>query len=999
MPLAPLLALALHASPAWAQDDPGPPETGGAVVALASSQGAAPDDRLAFQDALSSWWSAAGRMWLDESAYRVVEPVPFQDGLCSATLREGMVIPVWAGKPPLSERIVGFVFVGEGDLEVQVPLRADRWRIANHAARHGVLSAPEQAEIAGGRAPLRLGIDRGLVLSADPAVRELLVGLEPVGGGTMIRSLEDEQGEVDEAYIVTEGRGKLKVKAIATNLLPQRRLQLQRAGLDPRMWLRQDRLLHDELGMEGQALRLVADWRTDRPLHVAAELGAGVGNDEYDRWLACFRDPMDQEGLGFHSQAFAHGTDPQGERHFERLSGQPLPPPEERPGAWMEGVKADVTVSSRPKGMGSERFVDVDAVIELRAVGGPTRAVTLAMPVNGPVRGSWRLESLTLEDDAPLARVGLSEDLTGRGDAVAGLEVEAEAEDGAVAEVDVDEGSADSAELTGGSVGARVPAVGGLGGAADSGNQVAAATSGPTMDTELASPEAVISGIEADQGLGAVAEGVLVKDSPIEHHVQVVLPEVVPEGGTVRLRVRWKARWPFANWSSYGRPLGTTTGMQPLLPQPVPSPGQPRWDSTIRVGVPAAGLSVVAVAITGDTTREWDEDTWTWTEAQGVGVAEPAVAIGRWESQVDQAGSGMPGVRAHLFVGDAWALPQFPPEVRRVVAFMERFMPDLPMEEVEVFQGASGLASTVLRGEAPGGGHGLVEVQTIRPAAQSMGADAVTQQGQIDEADPYLAQTMVARQVARQFWGEALPPATARDRWLTEGLADAYAGFYIRAAFGNDAYTERMEALRALVEDPTERASTAGQVNRYRRFLSLSGATPASDVPAAMRHRYGAYLLGDVLRLRLGDQAYFAAIDKLATERGARPVTSEDLQQALEQASGQDLSELFDFWVHGGFVPELEVQYSVEAGADGRQVVHGCVLSSVPWGSFEVPIEVKDRGGARSVSALVDVDDGRGAFDLGDREGEVEVLADPLGLVVAYARKVRKVARTACDGG
>lgn len=979
------LALSLGQGAAVAQT----PETSSDIVVVDDAHAA----RLAYQDDLGTWWSAAGRMWLDESAYRVIDPLLVEDGLCSATLTEGIVIPVWAGKPPLSERIVGFVYVGEGQLDVDVPLRADRWRIANHAARHDLLPQAQQAAIARGDAPFSVGIERGLVLSADPKVREILAGLEPVGGGAMIRSSEDETGEVDEAYVITERRGKLRVKAIATNLLPQRRLQLQRAGLDPRIWLRQDRLLHDELGMEGEALRWVADWRTDQPLRVAAELGAGVGNNEYDRWLACFRDPLDQEGLGFDSQAFAYGTDAEGKRHFERLAGKPLAEPEDRPGWWFEGVDADITVASRPKGFGNERFVDVDALIELRAVGGDARAVTLTMPVSDVVRGTWSLETLGLEDGTPVARVGLNEDLSGRGEAVAALDsTERETADAAVeATADGDDNTTDVSEINDLQVGAQVPQVGGLGG---SGSSSASASSGPslepTMDTNIEAPESLLAGIEASQGLGAVDEGVLIKDSPIEYLVQVVLPEAVPEGDTVRLRVHWKARWPFANWSSAGRPLGTTTGVQPLVPEPVPSPGLPSWNTTIRVGVPATGLSSVEIAATGDTVREWDEDTWTWVEAKGKDVATPAVAIGRWQSQVDPAGSGMPSVRAHLFTGDAWALPQFPPEIRRVVAFLERFLPDLPMDEVEVFQGASDFSSTVLNGRSPGGGHGLVEVQTIKTSS-------IHDQGRLDDVDPYLTQTMVARQVARQFWGQSVSPLSARDRWLTDGLAEAYAAFYVRAAFGNDAYEERMLALRDLVEDPTEYAANSGQVNRYRRYLSLTGATPASDVSSAMRTRYGAYLLADILRLRLGDQAYFAALDRLASSRLGKPVTTDQLQAALEEAGGQDLDELFDFWIHGGFVPEVTVEVRESLGEDGKKALHGCVVSSVPWGSFDLPIEVLDRGGERSVSALVDVDDGLGGFDLPDREGEIEVHADPLGMIVAYGRTVKKVKQTRCD--
>ncbi len=939
------------------------------------------------QEGLNQWWSAAGRMWLDETAYEVSDALAVQDGICSATLTEGLVIPVWAGRAPLSERMVGFVFVGKGELSVEVPERADRWRIANHAARHKLLPDDQQRAIAYGEQPLVLGVDRGLVLSADHKIRSILSGLQPVGGGAAIRDYGAEQGGVDEAYIITESKGGLRTKAIATNLLPQRRLQLERASLDPRLWLRQDRLLQDELGMEGEALRFLADWRTTQPLRVVAELPVGLSNDDHDRWLACFRDPMDQEGLGFESLAFAYGTDNEGQRHFERLAGKGLAPPAERPGAWMEAVRADSTVTTRPRGTGNERFVEVDSRIELRAVGGPAQAVTLSMPVDGAVRGTWELEQLELDDGRAVARVGLSADLFGRGQGVAAARgpeesaAVADQQDGSSQESTAESASAD--ETSAGSEPAP------LGGAPAAGETPSVSLE-PTTSTDQQSPESIIGGIEAAQGIGEAEEMGLVQKTPLEYHVQVVLPEAVPEGQTVKLRLRWKARWPYANWSNQGRSLGTTTGYQPILPDPVPSPGGARWDSQVRVGFPQSGLASVEAAISGSTLKESQEESWFWAEARGKGIRSPGVALGRWQIQIDPSGSGMPGVRVHLFSNDAWALAMFAPEIRRVVAFLERFLPDFPFDEVDVWQGASNTVGQVLRGSRPEPSPGMVQIQTVKTAE-------VTDTSAIEELDPYLTQSMIARQVAQQYWGEAIRPATSRDQWLADGLAEAFASFYIRAAFGSKAYDTQMAALRALVEDPTDRGYGSAAVNRNQRFLSLSGATPLSDTSEVMRRRLAAYVLGDTLRLRLGDRAYFSALDQLAASHLGKALTTQELQAALERSGGQDLDDTFDFFVHGGFVPGLRLELSRSTQPDGKQTLHGCVLADLPWGRFDVPVEVIDRSGARRVSALVEVVDGKGSFDLMDREGEIETLLDPMAFVVAYDRRVVEVKSSACE--
>ena len=53
------------------------------------------------QDALESWWLAAGQITLGDTVYRVGdEPVVLADNVCEFTLTEGAMIPVYSGKAP-----------------------------------------------------------------------------------------------------------------------------------------------------------------------------------------------------------------------------------------------------------------------------------------------------------------------------------------------------------------------------------------------------------------------------------------------------------------------------------------------------------------------------------------------------------------------------------------------------------------------------------------------------------------------------------------------------------------------------------------------------------------------------------------------------------------------------------------------------------------------------------------------------------------------------------
>jgi aminopeptidase N len=154
--------------------------------------------------------------------------------------------------------------------------------------------------------------------------------------------------------------------------------------------------------------------------------------------------------------------------------------------------------------------------------------------------------------------------------------------------------------------------------------------------------------------------------------------------------------------------------------------------------------------------------------------------------------------------------------------------------------------------------------------------------------------------------------------------------------------------------------------------------------------RYGFFIVAHQLRLRVGDQAYFRALDRLARRRMGSWITTEDLQAVMEETAGVDLSDFFDFWVHGGRVPEVTISVLQEVTEEGTKVT-ACVQSDQAFGSFDLPVRVTDQAGDRKVEALVDVDHGVGRFTVPARAEDVKVAADPDGQLLLYKRMVKQV--------
>lgn len=927
------------------------------------------------QSELDTWWSASQRMWIGEDAYQA-KGSTFDDGQCSARFDDGIIIPVYTGRAPLSERVVGVLFIGHGELTVDLPRRSDAWSFANHMVMTGSKEAKDVADIANGGAPYSVGITRAMILSADPAVENMLLNRMPVGAG--VYRTETEEG-VDEVYVVTENRGKIRAKMIGTNLLPQRTLRLEQAGLDVVAMLRQDRLMNEELGFPTGQLRRVADFRTEDRFHVAAHEGAGVGPVGFDQWMTCFKDPLGQSDIGEQNMVFAHGEDGEGDRHFQRLAGTPfeLGPNDKvpRPKVMMEAVRADSKIDIKPVQRRNYMEIEVDSLLTVKAVGGPLQHVAMSLPTERSEPKDFQVLSVTTADGKDLAHVGLHAD---NAFFVKGSE---NATGDALSSVQVDEGgeAMDMTQMDIPSVDANRASLGGAGGGGGSqgGAQGESGSDDSAREDPLGTPLEMqtVDAENQDYDLYTVTQ--------FRSEMLVLLPEPVPEGETTQIRVKWKSKWLNNNRTFSGRFMGATTGARRFLPELLPAPGGTVWHAVSELTLPPTRFFPLEGAISGQTLSDvTGDDGWRVIKAEEKAARIASVGVGKWVTYTEPASGRMPGVRVNLMSTEARALGEFPPEIRRAVSFMQRFLPGLEQEEIEVYQGASMLPSTARSAEFRYGRAGLVQLRRIKTT--DVGANT-----EIQEKYPALTQTMLARQVAHQYWGQRTPPNSSRDRWVVEALADAYGAFYVRAGLGKDTWTKRLDRVTKRLEKPVDRGEK-DDVRKLRRPLSLTEPQHLSDIRGVMKADYGFILIAHTLRDRIGSTAFFLALDRLAQRRNHVPVSTDDLRAIFEETSGEDLSDFFDFWVHGGRLPKVTLEYYSEAAEDGTKTVHGCVSSDVPFGSFDIPVAISD--GSGEVSALVDVDDGQGEFHVPGRSGDISVSLDPKRQLVLYARDTKKVA-------
>jgi aminopeptidase N len=176
---------------------------------------------------------------------------------------------------------------------------------------------------------------------------------------------------------------------------------------------------------------------------------------------------------------------------------------------------------------------------------------------------------------------------------------------------------------------------------------------------------------------------------------------------------------------------------------------------------------------------------------------------------------------------------------------------------------------------------------------------------------PSRLESVVAHEIAHQWFGDSVTESTWSDLWLSEGFATYFAGLFIQKFDGE-------ETFRAYMNDAAQ---------RYFAYEKQRNApihdTQTQDLMKLLNennYEKGAWVL-HMLRMRLGDEAFFRGLRTYYSEHVSGNATTEDLRSALEQASKTSLREFFARWVYGSGHPVYEWSSQAVEQRDGGNLV------------------------------------------------------------------------------
>jgi len=177
--------------------------------------------------------------------------------------------------------------------------------------------------------------------------------------------------------------------------------------------------------------------------------------------------------------------------------------------------------------------------------------------------------------------------------------------------------------------------------------------------------------------------------------------------------------------------------------------------------------------------------------------------------------------------------------------------------------------------------------------------------------DNRVSESLVAHELAHQWFGDLVVIKHWSHAWLKEGMASYSEVMWTEHEYGLEeaAYYRLNEARNYLAEDSS----------RYRRPMVTHVYREAIELYDRHLYEKGACVY-HMIRAELGEELFWRAIQTFVQDNAHKTVETVDLLRAIDKTTGRNLSFLFDQYVYRGGHPEYKVAYTWDGDSNLAKV-------------------------------------------------------------------------------
>ena len=159
--------------------------------------------------------------------------------------------------------------------------------------------------------------------------------------------------------------------------------------------------------------------------------------------------------------------------------------------------------------------------------------------------------------------------------------------------------------------------------------------------------------------------------------------------------------------------------------------------------------------------------------------------------------------------------------------------------------------------------------------------------------------SLIAHEIAHQWFGDSVTESTWSDLWLSEGFATYFAGLFVQRYEGEEAFQRYMNNAAATVFAYEKKKRVPIFDRDTENLMDLSTRT-------TIRRARGCCTC--CVRIS-ATTCFFRGIRDYYESHKNSTASTEDLRAALEKASGKDLRAFFARWVYDSGHPQYELTW------------------------------------------------------------------------------------------
>jgi hypothetical protein len=233
---------------------------------------------------------------------------------------------------------------------------------------------------------------------------------------------------------------------------------------------------------------------------------------------------------------------------------------------------------------------------------------------------------------------------------------------------------------------------------------------------------------------------------------------------------------------------------------------------------------------------------------------------------------------------------------------------------------------------------------------------------------------LLANNIAHQWFGTMISPATKNDWWITDGAARYSEALYVEHVAGEAGFQEVTKdmSVGALAYVSTPLAD----VGRLDTF--------SPDFQSLVTDKGG--MIFAMLRWVIGEEPFDKTMRTFVSQEAGKSVSVDDLRKAAEQASGQQLTWFFTQWLDSTGAPEFKNKYTVYRTQKGFRVV-GEISQDMDL--FRMPIQLRIDTDGKTEEKRIEVEGTNSAYSVDTFGKPRRISIDPTNQVLQNSQELQ----------